>query len=66
MRNKKWLMAINWLMLISLIVAFGSGILLKFMPGMWMGISHTLSGLLLVITVVIHIVQHGMFQRKRR
>ena len=64
MRNKKWMMAINWIMLISLIVVFVTGILLKFMPEMWMGISHALSGLLLVITAVIHMLQHGMLRKR--
>lgn len=49
---------INWIMLISLIVVMGSGLLLKVMPGMWAGISHALSGFLLTITIVIHCFQH--------
>lgn len=66
MRNKKLLMLVNWLMLLSLILVFVSGFLLKSMPGMWMGITHSLSGVLLVITAVIHMLQHNMFRRKRR
>ena len=49
---------INWIMLVYLIVVMGSGLLLKFMPGMWLAISHSLSGLLLTITIVIHCFQH--------
>lgn len=49
---------INWIMLVSLIVVFVSGILLKVMPGMWMGISHGVSGFLLTICIIIHCFQH--------
>ncbi len=66
MRSRKWMITVNWMMLISLIVVFATGILLKVMPGMWMGISHALSGLLLVISAAIHMVQHGMLSKKSR
>lgn len=62
MRTRKTRMAVNWVMLISLIVVFVTGILLKPMPGMWMGITHGVSGFLLVISAVIHCVQNRMFQ----
>ncbi len=62
MRTRKMRMAVNWVMLISLIVVFVTGILLKPMPGMWMGITHGVSGFLLVISAVIHCVQNRMFQ----
>lgn len=64
MNKRKAIMLVNVIMLISLVVVFGSGVLLKFMPGMWMGITHALSGLVMVICAVIHCVQHGMFKRK--
>lgn len=62
MRTRKMRMAVNWAMLISLIVVFVTGILLKPMPGMWMGIAHGVSGFLLVISALIHCVQNRMFQ----
>ncbi len=62
MRTRKMRMAVNWVMLISLIVVFVTGILLKPMPGMWMGIAHGVSGFLLVISAMIHCIQNRMFQ----
>lgn len=52
-------------MLLSLVVVFVTGILLKPMPGMWMGISHGVSGFVLMICAVLHCVQHGMFKKKK-
>lgn len=49
---------INWIMIVSLIMVMGSGLLLKVMPGMWMGITHGGSGLVLTICIVIHCFQH--------
>lgn len=49
---------LNWTMMISLIVVFVSGILLKPIPGMWMGITHGVSGIVLFISAMIHIVGH--------
>ncbi|MGN0334800.1 MAG: hypothetical protein ACI4DV_03945 [Lachnospiraceae bacterium] len=46
-------------MLISLAVAVITGILLKSMPGMWLGISHGVSGFVLVICAAVHCIQHG-------
>lgn len=57
---------VNYIMLISLILVFVSGILLKPFPGMWMGITHMASAMLLVITVVLHCIQHGMFRKKMK
>lgn len=55
---------LNWTMLISLILVFATGILLKPFPGMWMGITHGVSGFVLFISAMIHIVGH-MTIRKR-
>lgn len=66
MKNRKLMVAINWTMLIALITVFVTGILLKPMPGMWMGITHGVSGFVVVITAVIHMVQHGMLKMKKR
>lgn len=66
MKKRKAIMAINWIMLISLITVFVTGFLLKPMPGMWMGITHGLSGFVMVISAVIHCVQHGMFKKKKK
>ena len=49
---------LNWTMMISLILVFVSGMLLKPFPGMWMGITHGVSGIVLFISAMIHIVGH--------
>ena len=57
--NKRTKAAIlNWTMLISLIVVFASGMLLKPFPGMWLGITHGVSGIVLFISAMIHSVKH--------
>lgn len=66
MDKRKRMVLINWIMLISLILVMGSGIMLKFIPGMWMGITHAVSGLVMFICAVIHCVQHGMMKKKRK
>lgn len=63
MRNRR-IAVVNWIMLISLVIAFATGILLKSMPGMWMGIVHGLSGIVLMISAMIHCIQHRMFTGK--
>jgi len=45
-------------MMISLVLVFASGILLKPFPGMWMGITHGVSGIVLSLSALIHIVGH--------
>ncbi len=62
MKKRKFMLVINWLMLISLIVVFVTGMVIKVMPGMWLGISHGVSGLVFVICAIIHCVQHGMLK----
>ncbi len=62
MKTKTFRSWINWIMLISLIVVFISGILLKPFPGMWMGISHGISSYIVAICVVIHCVQNRMIR----
>lgn len=54
---------LNWTMLISLILVFVSGILLKPFPGMWMGITHGVSGIVLFVSAMIHIVGHMRMRR---
>ncbi len=54
---------LNWTMMISLILVFVSGILLKPFPGMWMGITHGVSGIVLFISAMIHIVGHMRMRR---
>lgn len=51
-------MMTNWIMLVSLIVVMTTGMLLRPYPGMWMGITHALSGFVLTISIVIHCFQH--------
>lgn len=49
---------LNWTMMISLIVVFATGILLKPFPGMWMGITHGVSGMILFVSAMIHSLKH--------
>lgn len=51
-------MILNWTMMISLILVFATGILLKPFPGMWMGITHGVSGIVLFISASVHILKH--------
>lgn len=60
MKSRKMMGVINSMMLISLIIVFTTGVLLKSMPGMWLGIAHGGSGLVLVISAAIHCIQHRM------
>lgn len=54
---------LNWTMMISLVLVFVSGMLLKPFPGMWMGITHGVSGIVLFISAMIHIVGHMRVRR---
>ncbi|MBQ8280453.1 MAG: hypothetical protein IJZ23_11470 [Roseburia sp.] len=54
---------LNWTMMISLIVVFASGMLLKPFPGMWLGITHGVSGIILFVSAMIHALKH---MRKRK
>lgn len=56
MKNKNQIL--NWTMLISLILVFFSGILVKPFPSMWMGITHAVSGFVLFISASVHILKH--------
>lgn len=58
MSNRTRINILNWTMLISLFVVFGTGILLKPFPGMWMGISHGVSGIVFFISAMIHTLKH--------
>ena len=49
---------LNWTMMISLVLVFATGILLKPFPGMWMGITHAVSGVVLFISASVHILKH--------
>ncbi len=64
MNHRRKGMVVNWIMLIALLTAFVTGILLKCMPGMWMGIAHALSGIALLAAALLHIVQQRMFARR--
>ena len=57
---------LNWTMMISLILVFGTGILLKPLPGMWMGITHGVSGIVLFISAMIHILGHMEIRRRAK
>ena len=56
--------ALNWTMLISLILVFGTGMLLKPFPGMWVGITHGVSGFVLFVSAMIHILGHMGLRRR--
>lgn len=56
---------VQLIMLISLIIVFISGLLLKPMPSMVLGIIHGLSGFVLVISVIIHIKQIIFSQKNK-
>ena len=66
MKKRKMMILINRVMLIALLTVFVTGLLLKPMPGMWMGIAHGVSGFVLMICAVIHCIQHGMFVRRKK
>ena len=53
---------LNWTMLISLILVFVTGVLLKPFPGMWMGITHGVSGFVSFVSAMIHSIKH-MFRK---
>lgn len=55
---------LNWVMLVSLVMVFVSGMMLKPMPGMWLGILHGVSGLTLVVSVMVHVLRHARLGRK--
>lgn len=55
---KKKTQILNWTMMISLILVFATGILLKPFSGMWMGITHGVSGFVLFISASVHILKH--------
>lgn len=56
---------LNWTMLISLILVFATGILVKPFPSMWMGITHAVSGFVLFISAMIHILGHMRIRKAR-
>lgn len=66
MKNRKFVAAVNWIMFVSLILVFVSGMLLRPMPGMVFGITHVLSGYVLLIAGFIHCVQHNMVKFKKK
>lgn len=55
---------LNWVMLISLLLVFASGMLLKPMPGMWLSILHGVSGIVLFVSTLIHVFQHSKVRKK--
>lgn len=63
MSNRTKTNILNWTMMISLIVVFATGILVKPFPGMWMGITHGVSGIVLFVTAMMHSLKH---MRKRK
>lgn len=59
MRRRTGMKIVNWLMMAALIIVVVSGTLLHGIgANMWLGITHGLSGYLLMICAVIHFFQH--------
>lgn len=58
MNRKAKMKIINRAMMFSLILVMATGILLRSLPGMWMGIIHGVSGITLTVSIVIHCLQH--------
>lgn len=56
---------VNMIMLLSLIVAFISGLLLKPMPITSIRILHVVSGFIFVISAIVHMQQNLMFKRRK-
>ena len=57
---------LNWVMFLSLITVFITGLLLKGMPGMALGITHGVSGLVLTVSAAIHMLQRGMLRGRAK
>lgn len=57
---------LNWVMLVSLLLVFASGMLLKPMPNMWLGILHGVSGIVLFVSTLIHVVQRSKVGKKAK
>lgn len=57
---------LNWVMLVSLLLVFSSGILLKPIPNMWLGILHGVSGIVLFVSTLIHVVQRRKMGKKAK
>lgn len=56
---------VNMIMLLSLIVVFISGLLLKPMPITSIRILHVVSGFIFVISAIAHMQQNLMFKRRK-
>lgn len=54
---------INRVMIVSLVVVMITGVLLRAMPGMWIGILPGVSGITLTISIIIHCFNH---RKKKR
>ncbi|MBO5158611.1 MAG: hypothetical protein J6B94_03335 [Lachnospiraceae bacterium] len=59
MNKRTAIKIVNWIMMAALIIVVVSGTLLHGMgASMWMGITHGLSGYVLLICAIIHFIQH--------
>lgn len=56
---------VNMIMLLSLIVVFISGLLLKPMPITSIRILHVVSGFVFVISAIVHMQQNHMFKNEK-
>lgn len=56
---------VNMIMLLSLIVVFISGLLLKIMPITSIRILHVVSGFVFVSSAIAHMQQNHMFKRRK-
>lgn len=57
---------LNRVMLISLVLVFASGLLLKPMPDMWLGILHGGSGIVLFVSILLHVFQHARGKKRAK
>ena len=53
-------------LMVALVLALASGIALKAVPGMWPGIVHAVSGLVLVVSVLVHVFRRVPQGRKEK
>lgn len=65
MNKRKKFMIVNSVMIVSLIGVMVTGMLLRPHPGMWMGILHSVSGITLTVSVLIHCIQHKSKRKKK-
>ncbi len=64
MNKRTKMLIVNYVMAVSLVIVMVTGMLLRPFPGMWMGIAHGVSGMLLTASIVVHCIQHRPKRKK--